>query len=502
MKIAISYPPLESDKGTPLLAQNRQFQWFSDPTYIYPMIPASAATLLEESGYEVFWDDAIAEGLSYKAWKERLIREKPDIVVIETKTPVVKTHWRIIEDIKKESLKISAKGGPASGWENLKIVLMGDHVTALPEESMKKSKVDYVICGGDYDFILKSIADKLSGRGEFEGGVWYRDRDKIITSGKYDLKSHTLYDLPQIDRILTRWKLYAYKNGNFKNTPGTYVMNARDCWWGRCSFCSWTTLFPGEKFRARTVRKALDEIGDLIKLGAREIMEDSGTLPIGEWLAEFCDGMIERGYNKKVILDCNMRINAIKDPKVWQLMKKAGFRMILFGIESANQETLDRLNKNLHVPEIEPALKSCSGEGLEPHVTFMLGYPWETNEDAKKTIHFAKKLFRLGYIHSLQATIAIPYPGTPLYDYCQKNNLLLTDNYDDFDQRKLVMKSALTNEDAKTLIGDLYRSFMGPKFILRKLAGIRSWNDAKFLARAGKKVAGHLKDFQNKNPIL
>ena len=46
LKISISYPPLESDKGIPLLSQNRQFQWFSEPTYIYPMVPAYAATLL------------------------------------------------------------------------------------------------------------------------------------------------------------------------------------------------------------------------------------------------------------------------------------------------------------------------------------------------------------------------------------------------------------------------------------------------------------------------
>ena len=131
MKISISYPPLESKKGTPLLTQNRQFQWFSDPTYIYPVIPASAATLLEKNGYEVFWDDAIAEGLSYDQWKERLIREKPDIVAIETKTPVVKRHWKIINDLKEI---------PDTKYQIPNIILMGDHVTALPEESLAKFK--------------------------------------------------------------------------------------------------------------------------------------------------------------------------------------------------------------------------------------------------------------------------------------------------------------------------------------------------------------------------
>src|SRR4030043_225935 len=144
LKVAISYPPLESKKGTPTLSQNRQFQWFSDPTYIYPVIPASAATLLKENGYDVFWDDAIAEGLSYSEWKERLIREKPDIVAIETKTPVIKRHWQIINEFKNTKYQLP----------DTKYILMGDHVTALPEESLANSKVDFVLAGGDYDFLL------------------------------------------------------------------------------------------------------------------------------------------------------------------------------------------------------------------------------------------------------------------------------------------------------------------------------------------------------------
>lgn len=476
MKIAISYPPLESKKGTPLLSQNRQFQWFSDPTYIYPMIPASAATLLKASGYEVFWDDAIAENLTYEEWKARLIREKPDAIVIETKTPVIKRHWKIIDDLKKESLEIG-------NWK-LEIVLMGDHVTALPEESLENSKVDFILSGGDYDFLLLKLLNSLSETNSI-------DISRIIK----DDSRHSLDELPLIDRELTKWELYAYKNGNFKQTPGTYVMNARDCWWGKCTFCSWTTMFPGEKCQTSSAMKALDEIGELIQLGVKEVMEDSGTLPIDQWLEEFCSGMIERGYSKKVKINCNMRLNAIKDIEIYKLMKKAGFRMILFGLESANQKTLDKINKNLKAEEIEPALKMCKDAGLEPQATFMLGYPWETKEDAQRTIDLAKKLFNKNYIDTMQATIMIPYPGTPLYKYCQENNLLLTEDYDRFDQREPVMKTELSDEDIKKMIRKLYRSFITPKFFLNKIRGIRSWQDIKHIFRSGKKVFGHLVDF-------
>src|SRR5665647_473002 len=128
MKISISYPPIESGKGVPLLSQNRQFQYFKSPTYIYPVVPAYAATMLNQSGYQVIWDDAIAQEKSYQQWLTDIERIKPEVIMIESKTPVIKKHWIIIGDLKKVL--------PQS-----KIVLVGDHVTALPKESMEQSQV-------------------------------------------------------------------------------------------------------------------------------------------------------------------------------------------------------------------------------------------------------------------------------------------------------------------------------------------------------------------------
>ena len=197
-------------------------------------------------------------------------------------------------------------------------------------------------------------------------------------------------------------------------------------------------------------------------------------------------------------MSCNMRITGIKDLETWELMKKAGFRFILFGLESANQETLDRVCKNLEVSEIEPGLKLCKEGGLEPHITAMIGYPWETKEMAQKTISLAKKLFKCGYVDTLQGTIVIPYPGTPLYKYCAENNLLLTKNYEDYDQRQMVMKSPLASEDAKGLVQGLYKSFMSPQFIWRKIKSIRNMDDIKFFFMAGWKWMGKMMDFGNK----
>ncbi|MDD2482701.1 MAG: radical SAM protein [Candidatus Shapirobacteria bacterium] len=471
--VSISYPPLESDKGTAFLSQNRQFQWTNTGNVIYPVIPAYAATLLKSQGLKVFWDDAIAQKLTYQEWFKRLSKNKPDLIIIESKTPVIKRHWQIINQIKKEFK-----------WNPI-VVLMGDHVTALPEESINNSKVDFVLVGGDYDFLLSELIELINKN--------QAPKNKIYKS----IKNHDLNSLPIIDRKLTQWQLYAYNNTNYKYKPGSYIMSGRDCWWGKCTFCSWTTLFPGKCFRQFSVEHTLKEIENLVyNFGVKEIFDDSGTLPIGPWLKELCQALISRGLNKKVKIGCNMRFGALSLSE-YQLMHQAVFRFVLYGLESANQKTLDFINKNEKTSDALKTLKIAKQARLEPHVTIIIGYPNEDKFDAAKTLNLARKIFKDNLADSLQATILIPYPGTPLFKYCQENNLLLSTNWDDFDMRQPVIKSSISPNDQIELVQNLFKGILTPKFIFQKIISIRSIDDIKHLFNYAFKYFKKLKDFSN-----
>jgi len=204
--------------------------------------------------------------------------------------------------------------------------------------------------------------------------------------------------------------------------------------------------------------------------------------------------MIDSGYNKKVVYGCNMRFNALKKED-YELMKRANFRFLLYGMESGNQKTLDKLDKGIKVEDIKNGARLASSAGLEVHATVMLGYPWETYEDAKETIRLARECFDKGYFNTMQATIVIPYPGTPLWEECKEKGWLLTENYEEYDMRKPVMKSPMAQEQILKLTQELYSSFFTPRFIARKIMSIRSWDDIKFFAMAAKKLIGHLLDF-------
>lgn len=264
------------------------------------------------------------------------------------------------------------------------------------------------------------------------------DFDKLIT----EPEGLPFAGLPSPDRFFTGAFDRRYqRNGNFKYHPGTYIQSASGCWYGRCSFC----VEGLRKWEVRPLDAVLEEVEECKRLGFKEIFDDSGTFPMGEWLSGFC----ERAP-RDVVYGCNMRV--VDAP--WRLMKRAGFRMILFGIESANQQTLDRINKGIYADDIIRIMKDASEAGLEPHGCFMTGYPWETEEDEKRTIKLCHDLLKKGYLKTAQASVfAKP---------CQ------------------VADCSSLGHKYRSRFFDVYKN---PAFILRKLSDIRRWEDLTYLLR-------------------
>lgn len=483
MKIVIGYPPTVSDKGLALLSQNRQFQWFSHETRIFPVIPASAATMLKQAGHNVIWKDCIAEDVTIEQFVTFLSEAQPDLFAFETKAPVVKQHWQTVKSLKDR-------------FPSLRIVMMGDHVTHLPRETMEACPVDYVLCGGDYDFQMSRLVASLEENDPIPKGFLHRNGDEILGDAAFELADE-LDSATFIDRDLTKWHLYQ-KEYNLQDKPFMYIMSGRDCWHGKCTFCAWPILFP--KFRVRSVDNVLCEVGELVeRYGAREIFDDSGTLTTGAWLKELCAGLVDRGYAKKIKYSCNMRFGALGlDDFV--MMKRAGFRLLKFGLESGNQETLDRLKKKTTIQDIKDGCMWAKKAGLTVHLTMIVGFPWETKEDALRTFELAKQLMQCGHADLLQATTVVPYPGTPLYDEALANNGFLFDPkaYERFDMSEEVLKTRMEPGEAKSICNRIYSIFLTPQYMWHRLMNIRSPKDLAFLLRGGRAVLGHLKDFDHK----
>ena len=192
-----------------------------------------------------------------------------------------------------------------------------------------------------------------------------------------------------------------------------------------------------------------------------------------------------------------MRFNNGLRQQDYNLMAKAGFRFLLFGLESANQRTLDRLSKNLKVVQIKKTLKMAKKAGLCPSVSVMVGYPWETKREVLNTLSLARDLFRDGLIDTLQATTVVPYPGTPLFDEAKKNGWLKTLNWDEYDMKTSVLKTPLSEGEISGLVKDFFGSIWSPQFVARKLKeGFTDWNRFKQYCRFALKFFSKRQDFR------
>ncbi|AEM22873.1 Fe-S oxidoreductase [Brachyspira intermedia PWS/A] len=473
-KVCITYPPFEYNNGYPLISLNRQFQWLKNPSYAYPMLPSYAATLLKNNGINVVFLDTIASNITTIDWFNNIDDIAPDLIFFEVKTPIINYIWDTIEAIKER-------------YENIYVVLAGDHVTALPEESMEKSKTDFVLTGGDYDFLLLNLVNHINNGEKLDKGIYYRTSNgNIKNTGKFELEE-SLDRLPFIDRNLTNWKLYSKTNEYFKKTPGTSIMSARGSLYNNYNSNSSNILF--DKVRVRNPINVIDEIEYLNKrYGIKEILDTSVYFPTGEWLSLFCETMKERKLNKKVYIDCYVYLG-ILEYQDYKMMKKSGFKTVIFNLPSGNAKTIEKLGiTDNTVENVIESIRLAKKAGLFTDIMVKIGYPWETDEDIINTFNIVKNLMLNGYINSMNVSLFIPYPGTKLFKYCDENNLIKTKNWFDYDMRKSVMELNMDDDQIFKYIEYFYNLSFNPKYVLQKIKSIRDIYDIKYNIKSFKNI--------------
>jgi len=491
MRVAISYPPIFNDNGQKaMVSQNRNVQYFKKPTYLLPVTYAQAATWLRDLGSEVYWDDGNAQLKSYRQWLDDLVEWRPEMVVLESTTPVMKFYWNTINQIKQllpETI----------------VVMTGFHSMRMPEETLQKSQADVVIRSSHVDFVLSRLVPFIEKNKSWRltcslEGLFIRMRPLELRSTGNFRQVEPLDFTPLVDRDLIGWKNYGFENGNFLQTPGTYASSViRDCMFGKCTFCRYNG--PDLTFSMMTVKRSLDEYEELInRHGVREIFDDSGVWYRGKEARQFAQGIIDRGLHKRgCYFGINTRFEYLDEDTI-KLMGKANFRFILLGYEAADEETLQRLHKGYQLQHVENCLKWLTKYGMHPHLTIMVGYYWQTQEQLNNTVSEVKRLMISGLARTLQVTLCTPLDFTPYHQECIKNGVLLTDNYDDFDMSKLIVQTPVPHDQYYKAVRDMYSVAFHPLFILRQIRFLINFRkrDWQFLftygIRAVRRVRQHM----------
>ena len=103
-----------------------------------------------------------------------------------------------------------------------------------------------------------------------------------------------------------------------------------------------------------------------------------------------------------------------------KMLHDNGLRLLLVGYESGNQQILHNIKKGMRVEVAEKFTQDCHDLGVKIHGTFILGLPGESKETIQQTIEFARRINP----HTIQVSLAAPYPGTFLFDQAVKEGWL------------------------------------------------------------------------------
>lgn len=284
-------------------------------------------------------------------------------------------------------------------------------------------------------------------------GLAYRDNERIRVN---DLRSgiDNLDNLPWPEREDV--PIYSYNDG-FAGlpVPNAQIWTSRGCPF-QCIFCLWPqTIYKEHRHRKRNPVDIADEMNWLIKnFNFKSIYFDDDVFNIDRnHVLSICKEIKKRKIN---IPWAAMARADLMDEGLLDSMADAGLFALKYGIESANQAILNYCKKNMNLEKISYIITLTKKVGIKVHLTFYLGLPGETLQTIQETIDFIKKVKP----HSLQFSLATPFPGTEYFNYLEQNGSLLSKYWSDYDgNRKCVVRTKeLGNLDLERIKVDLCNS--------------------------------------------
>jgi hopanoid biosynthesis associated radical SAM protein HpnJ len=390
---APSYGGFDGGAGARYQAR-REIRSFWFPTWL-----AQAAALVPDSKLI----DAPPHGIELP---EILAQSRSfDFAVLHTSTPTFASDVRALAALKTSNPKLTAG-------------FVGANVAVEPEASLNASDAIDFVAGNDFDFTIKEVCE---GR-ELNtiSGLSYRNRNGVITHNPPRRLIEDMDELPFVSPVYKRdLRIEDYFIGYLKH-PYLSFYSGRGCK-SRCTFCLWPQTVGGHRYRTRSVDHVMAELRWARQAfpQVKEFFFDDDTFTDDRPRAE----AIARELGKMgMTWSCNAKANVPR--ATLKVMRDNGLRLLLVGYESGNQQILHNIRKGVRIDVARQFTKDCQELGITIHGTFILGLPGETRETIEETIRFATQINP----HTIQVSLAAPYPGTRLYKEALENGWLDTAN--------------------------------------------------------------------------
>ncbi len=424
------------------------------------------ASILLQKGHEVVILDAISFQLTEEEILQAIKHEKPDIVGFTVFTNAFYEVVYMAKRIKEQFPKI-------------RIAVGGYHSNSVSSDFYLDC-IDYIFTGeGEYS--LLELMNRLDAGDESMDGILglsYRDPNgswatnppqEFITN--LDNMPILPYEMILNNGYTTWWTVINPKRHKYMAT-----VTGRGCPM-QCSFCD-ISKTEGFKYRAMSAKRVLEEISYMSQLGITHIeFRDACFTTNIKRVAEIAEGIIDRGL--KIEWGCSSTIRQIKDPSFLKLLYASGCRFLFFGIESGNPDILKR-EKKVTPENVFEVVKMTQKTGIQAHCSFIFGLEGETEETMRQTIDMALRLNP----HTASFSIAVPYPGTQLYNSYKEKNYIKTFNWSLYGGEDVVFETEeISKEMLKSFLIKAHRKFyFRSSYIWRRLQSVRSYREIKTYA--------------------
>jgi radical SAM superfamily enzyme YgiQ (UPF0313 family) len=325
------------------------------------------------------------------------------------------------------------------------ITLMGGpHISFDYEGTLKNHpEIDMAVIG-EGEKTISELVPVIHDRGKWSSvnGIAYLEKNHLVKTPKREFISD-LDTLPQPPRHLLPLSKYLALGLPIS------IITSRGCP-NQCIFCVGSRMV-GQKFRTRSVSSILDEIKSLIEIGFEQINFADDFFTVNKRrVRAICAEIKARNLNFGWSIFA--RADSV-NRELLQTMKDAGCHTILFGIESGNQEMLDRINKRIKLDQIKKAVAFCKDVGMRVFGSFIVGLPGETRATLMDSHKLAQELDVLYGYHFLS-----PFPGTTLNEKIADYDLqLLTHDWSKFDANQAIVRtSGLSPEEITQFVEDYY----------------------------------------------
>lgn len=395
--------------------------------------------------------DAIADKLSEDVCLQKIKEFKPDVLIFTTGTATWKSDYHFIKRVRKQIPCLILASGSIFLFEG------SYFLHRMPE-----------IDGAILDIVSLEIADYLAGNIVETSAILWRNKN-VSEIPPLNLRNKS-FSIPIPRHEL--FNLKANRSPLAKNIPFAIVVTSIGCPFS-CHFC----VAGSVPYRYREVDNVLAELKYLKALGVKEIMFNDPTFTVSKKrVMALCQGLLE--MNKPFTWVCNAHVATLSEELI-KAMVRAGCHTVMIGVESANDEVLQKCSKGITRDKIKQTFNLCKKYGLRTLGYFIIGLPGDNRQTILQTIDFAKQID----CDFASFTVLTPDVGSKLRSEAIQKGLL-DPMVDEFDSTcyPVFTSGDLSLEEIWRLRQKAFRDFyLRPTYLFKRMINLRSLKELLFL---------------------